>query len=208
MKKLKETPDLVINKVRYKAELIPPALIVARYFNDEQTTLDKLQAELDNSSQELESFIEEHASDSEDALLSEALNDKDRVTKASVAARLKMSTDVDEKNALKQVTKLFNIETAAKKAVKDQQDNIDTLVFEQYEKLDEAAIKTLLVEDKWLAHLQSAIVSEVERMTQQLANRVQLLETRYSQPLPELTQQVSELSDKVAGHLKAMGLEL
>lgn len=206
--KLKETPDLVINKVRYKAELIPPALIVARYFSDEQATLEQLQTELDNSSQELEGFIEEHASESEDALLGEALNDKDRVTKASVAARLKITTDTEEKAALKQVTKLFNTETAAKKAVKDQQDNIDTLVFEQYEKLDEEAIKTLIVEDKWLGHLQGAIVSEVERMTQQLANRVQLLETRYSQPLPELTQRVDELSDKVAGHLKAMGLEL
>lgn len=206
--KLKETPDLVINKVRYKAELIPPALIVARYFSEEQAILEQLQTELDASSQELESFIEEHASDSEDALLGEALNDKDRVTKASVAARLKVTTDAEEKAALKQVTKLFNIETVAKKAVKEQQDNIDTLVFEQYEQLDEAAIKTLLVEDKWLAHLQSAIVSEVERMTQQLANRVQLLETRYSQPLPELTKTVDELSDKVAGHLKAMGLEL
>ena len=40
-RKLSETPDLVIGSGRsatkYKMDLIPPALIVARYFADEQT---------------------------------------------------------------------------------------------------------------------------------------------------------------------------
>ena len=34
--KVKETPDLVIKKNRYKMDLIPPGLIVARYFAEEQ----------------------------------------------------------------------------------------------------------------------------------------------------------------------------
>ena len=33
------------------------------------------------------------------------------------------------------------------------------------------------------------------------------LEERYSTPLPTLTKSVDDLSDKVADHLKAMGLE-
>lgn len=210
--KLKETPDLTINKVKYKAELIPPTLIIARYFKGEQTELDELQTKLDSATQQLESFIEENSSSgsggSEDGLLSEALNDKDKITKASVTARLKLARDGEEQAALKQVKKLFDAETTAKKALKDQQDALDNAVFEQYTKLDEDAIKALLVEDKWLAHLQSAIIAEVERVTQQLANRVKLLEERYSQPLPALTQTVDSLSDKVAGHLKAMGLAL
>ena len=61
--------------------------------------------------------------------------------------------------------------------------------------------------DKWLATLESNIVAEIERVTQQLANRVKELEERYSEPLPTITQSVENLSDKVAGHLKAMGLE-
>ena len=203
--KLKETPDLVINKVKYKAELIPPALITARYFKDEQQQLDALQAELDTATQALESFIEENCGD--DGLLSEALNDKDKVTKASVTARLKLATDAEEKTELKQAKKLFDAEASAKKALKDAQDALDQAVFEQYGKLDDNAIKTLMVQDKWLAHLQGAITSEVERVTQQLANRVKQLEERYSQPLPKLTQAVEDLSDKVAGHLKTMGLE-
>ena len=74
-------------------------------------------------------------------------------------------------------------------------------------KLDIDDIKTLIEDDKWLATLQANIIAEIERVTQQMANRVKQLEERYSAPLPTLTNSVDELSDKVANHLKAMGLE-
>lgn len=203
--KLKESPDLVIGKAKYKAELIPPALIVARFFAKEQTKVDNLQSLLDSASQELETYLEENSGD--EGLLNDALNDKDKVTKATVTARLKLATDPDEKAALKQAINLFDAEADAKKALKEAQEALDLAVFKQYPKLSNDEIKTLIVNDKWLATLESNIVAEIERVTQQLANRVKELEERYSEPLPALTQSVENLSDKVAGHLKAMGLE-
>jgi len=203
--KLKETPDLVIGKAKYKAELIPPALIVTRFFAEEQAKVDSLQSALDSASQELETYLEENSGD--DGLLNDALNDKDKVTKATVTARLKLTTDSEEKAALKHAKKLFDAEANAKKAVKEAQDALDLAVFKQYPKLGIEEIKSLIVDDKWLATLESNIIAEIERVTQQLANRVKELEERYSEPLPALTQSVENLSDKVAGHLKAMGLE-
>jgi len=73
--------------------------------------------------------------------------------------------------------------------------------------LSESEIKTLIVDDKWLGSLQTNIQAEIERVTQQLANRVKELEERYAEPLPMITQSVEDLSKKVAEHLKAMGLE-
>lgn len=203
--KLKESPDLVIGKAKYKAELIPPALIVACFFAAEQAKVDTLQSLLDSASQELETYLEENSG--EDGLLNDALNDKDKVTKATVTARLKLATDSDEKAALKQAKKLFDAEAEAKKALKEAQEALDLAVFKQYPKLSIDEIKSLIVDDKWLATLESNIVAEIERVTQQLANRVKELEERYSEPLPALTQSVENLSDKVSGHLKAMGLE-
>ncbi|WP_267784201.1 type I restriction-modification system subunit M [Vibrio cholerae] len=203
--KMKETPDLVIGKAKYKAELIPPALIVGRFFAEQQAQVDNLQSLLDSASQALETFIEENSGD--EGLLNDALNDKDKVTKATVTARLKLASDPDEKAALKQVKKLFDAEADAKKALKEAQDALDLAVFKQYPKLSVDEIKSLIVDDKWLATLESNIVAEIERVTQQLANRVKELEERYSEPLPALTQSVESLSDKVADHLKAMGLE-
>lgn len=203
--KLKESPDLVINKDKYKAEIIAPSLIVARYFAAEQNKIDAQQAELDSISQELESFIEEHSGD--EGLLVDALNDKNKVTAATVKVRLKVSKDSDEISVLKQVQKLFEQESTLKKVVKELQDALDLAVFQKYPQLDEQVIKTLVVEDKWLATLKSNIEAEIERVTQQLTNRVKELDERYAEPLPQISKNVDSLSDKVAQHLKAMGLE-
>jgi type I restriction enzyme M protein len=202
--KLKETPDLIVGKIKYKAELIPPTLIVARYFNDEQIIINELQAEQDALTQQLESFIEENTA--EEGLLIEALTDSGKVSKASVAARLKLAKDAEEIKALKQVKKLIEQEAAAKKIVKTAQDALDQQVLDKYPALDVSDIKTLVVEDKWHATLHANITAEIERVTQQLANRVKTLEERYAEPLPKLTESVSELASKVEDHLKAMGL--
>lgn len=204
--KQKETPDLIIGKTKYKAEIIPPALIVARFFNAEQAALDALQSECDASSQTLEAYIEEHAV--EDGLLADALTDTGKVSKASVAARLKIATEKDEIAALKKVKDLIELEADHKKIVKEAQEKVDALVFAKYPQLTVDEIKTLIVDDKWLASLQASIVAEVERITQQLANRVKTLEERYAEPLGSIEDSVSALSEKVMGHLAAMGLRL
>ena len=203
--KLKEVPDLVIAKIRYKAEVIPPHLIVAKYFATEQQALDAKQAELDIATQELENFIEEHTAD--EGLLLEALNDKDKVTLATVKVRLKLAVDAEEKQVLKNAQKLFEAETALKRKVQELQVALDIKVFNKYPTLTEDEVKDLVVQDKWFATLNSSVEAEIERVTQQLANRVKELNERYAEPLPEITQNVEALSLKVAEHLKAMGLE-
>ncbi len=135
--KNKETPDFILGKKKLKADLIPPALLVTRYFAAEQATLEQLH----------------------------------------VAKEIK----------------------AAQKALDEQ-------VLAHYPKLSEAEIKTLVIKDKWQASLQAAIQAEIERVTQQLTNRVEMLEERYAEPLSKLVADVAELSDKVDEHLRKMGL--
>jgi type I restriction enzyme M protein len=55
----------------------------------------------------------------------------------------------------------------------------------------------------WRVTLRGAVV---ERVTQQLANRVRDLEERYAVALPEVVMRVDELSGRVDEHLKRMGL--
>ncbi|STV14306.1 type I restriction-modification system, M subunit [Klebsiella pneumoniae subsp. pneumoniae] len=203
--KLKETPDLVIGRKKYKAELLPPALIVARYFAKEKLELDQLQGAYDEAAQALESFLEENSG--EDGLLADAMNDKEKVTAASVKGRLKVATDEEEKAILKSAQALFDTESKAKKAHKKFQEKMDLAVFTQYKKLTDNDIKILLVQDKWKASLTGTLEAEIERVTQRLAKRVKELEERYSVALPVLTQNVNELEATVAAHLKALGLE-
>ena len=203
--KQKEVPDLIINKAKYKAELIPPALIVNRFFVDEQHGVDAQQAALDTCTQELEAYIEEHAV--EGGLLEEAINDVGKVNKGSIATRLKEASDKNEVSALNNVKTLLESQADNKKAVKIAQEALDKQVFKQYPKLTEAEIKTLIVDDKWLATLQANIIAEIERVTQQLANRVKTLEERYAEPLPALIKGVEAFSANVDKHLRKMGLQ-
>src|SRR5206468_2135387 len=91
-KKTKEKPDFTIGKLKYKTELIPTALVIARYFAAEQTAIEKLEAEVAVIEQAIEEMAEEHGG--EQGLLSEALTEKGALSAKTVQARLKaLSSD-------------------------------------------------------------------------------------------------------------------
>ena len=209
-KKFKETPDLTIKRRKYKMDLIPPELIVARYFADEQVAIEELQARQEDATRELEEFIEERTG--EEGLLEDAVNDKGKVTKGGVMERLKAirheRESDEEHDALKYCRTLIETEAEAAKVVKEAQARLDEQVLARYGALTETEIKTLAVEDKWFASIRIAVEGEVQRLTQQLAGRVKELEERYVRPLPELEREVEAFGAKVEGHLKRMGLSL
>ena len=215
-RKIKEAPDLTLKRKKYKMDLIPPALIVAREFAAEQEVLETLQAKQEVAKSALEDYVEEHSGD--EGLLIGAVNDKGNVTMGGVKARLKGITpdlvipldkeDTDEElNALECCLSLLETKSKADKAVKDAQHALNTKVLARYATLTEAEIKTLVVEDKWFASIGAAIEDEIQRLTQGLTSRVKELEERYAQPLPELDHEVDTLSAKVEAHLRKMGVD-
>ena len=64
----------------------------------------------------------------------------------------------------------------------------------------------MVVDDLLLTSIREGFESEVQRITQRLAERVKKLEDRYADTLPELEAAVMSQSDKVKDHLKNMGL--
>ncbi len=208
-RKIKETPDLTVGRKKYKMDLVPPALIIASYFIEEQSEIDALQVALDETSRELEEFVEEHSG--EEGLLADALNDKGKITRASVKERLKviegeLESDDEERDALNRCLALIEAESDAGRAVKDAQAVLDGKVLPKYAELPEAEIKTLVVDNKWFASIRIEIQGEVQRLMQQLADRVKELEDRYARPLPTLEKEIEGLSARVEGHLEKMRL--
>ena len=176
-------------------ELIPKALIVARYYASEQAALDQLAADLESVGASLAELEEEQGGDDG------AFADFDKVNKASVTARLReikglFATDADvgeEVAALDQWLELSNKEAQLKKKVKDADASLDARAYARYPKLTESEIKTLVVEDKWLAAINDAIRGEIDRVSQQLTQRVKELSERYETPLPQIVNHVAEL---------------
>ena len=78
---------MTFGKKKYRAELVPPGLIIRRWFVEEQAAIDKLEVDVVAAHQQIEEAAEEHCG--EEGLLADAANDKGKLTKASVTARPK-----------------------------------------------------------------------------------------------------------------------
>jgi type I restriction enzyme M protein len=205
--KFTETPDITLGRKKLKAELIPPALIVARFFAAERAALEALEAKAEEAARAIEELDEEHGG--EDGLLFEAKTDKGKLTAKSVKDRMKdirLDKDAgDERAMLKTCLTLIEAAAEADAAVKAAQAALDAAVVAQYAKLTEDQIKALLVQNKWLAQVQADVGAEVDRVSQALAGRVKVLAERYATPLPKLAEELDALSARVAAHLKRMG---
>jgi type I restriction enzyme M protein len=208
--KFTETPDLTLERKKLKAEVIPPALMVARFFAKEQAALDVLDAKVEELGRAMEEMDEEQGG--EDGLLFEAKNDKGKLTAKGDKDRLKEirgdALAAEERAALEAFQSLIDQEKVAYDAAKAAKTALDTATVKKYAKLTEDEIKLLLVEDKWLAVLQADISSELDRVSQALTGRVKLLTERYATPLPKLAAEAEALSAKVDAHLKLMGFTL
>ena len=71
--------------------------------------------------------------------------------------------------------------------------------------LTESEIKTLVVDDKWVTAISAAIHGEMDRVSQQLTERVTELADRYESPQCQMVDRVAELEAKVNRHLETMG---
>ena len=194
-------------KDEWDCDLIPKPLVINRYFAAEQSKIEQLEADKEAITRDKEEMEEEHSG--EDGYLEEVKNDKGKITKGNVQARIKeLQQELDwgeELTVLKDYLALFDKEAAADKKVKAAQKKLDKLLLEQYKKLTEAEVKTLVVDDKWLATISQEIKTELDRISQRLTQRIKELAERYEQTLPELTTRVEELESKVNKHLEKMG---
>ena len=289
-------------------DLIPKALVVARYFSAEQAAIDQLAVEFDHVTARLSEMAEDHGggdgvlndvstkSDTQAARtqsivtlwnsvdkstcadyltltelakehtaclrelsahdhLTPLQNAKGKLTLKAVKGRIAtlsegeeyetlssyIDTDKVQKNAAKQTKKqlaqvettfvarlkedplpedlcdlqaltlyleLLEREAALKKAVKEAETALDGQAYAKYPALTESEIKTLVVDEKWLASLDAAIHSEMDRISEQLTQRLNELAERYETPLPRMLDRVAKQEAKVKRHLETMGFPL
>jgi type I restriction enzyme M protein len=190
----------------WACDLVPRPLIVARYFAAQQAAIREQEMALESVIAQLAELEEEHGGEEG------AFAELDKVNKASVTVRLKEikgdKEAKEEADALNAWLKLSTQEADLKKSIKDAEAALDALAYTKYPKLSEAEIKTLVVEDKWLATISSAIHGEMDRISQALTQRVKELAERYETPLSMLSDNVASLSAKVEAHLHKMGFQL
>ena len=205
-----EAHDYKKGKRRFKSDLIPAALLMARYFAAERDAIEAIEGELAALEQQLDEMREEQGG--EEGLLAEVIEgegEKQKITAKAVKARLKeIGNDpdyADERQALEDYAALLDQQADAKARLKAAQEDLEAKLDAKYPKLSEDEIKTLVVDDKWLATLAAAVQGELDRVSQTLTGRIRQLAERYATPLPQLTEEVAALAARVDEHLKKMG---
>lgn len=205
-----EKEDFKKGKRRFKSDLIPAALLIARYFAAERDAIAALEAELASIEQQLDEMREEHSG--EDGLLAEVIEgegEKQKITAKALKARLKdigkNKDDAEERQALEAYAALLDQQAETKTRLKTAQDDLEAKLDAKYPTLTEADIQTLVVDDKWQATLAAAVQGELDRVSQTLTGRIRQLAERYATPLPELTSEVEFFAAKVDVHLQRMG---
>lgn len=208
----------------WECELVPKRLIINRYFIARKREIERLESELDAAEAQITELEEEHGGDEG------VFADFDKINRAAVQKRLNEIMGVsgkkknkaqqnilaaeptvpygsgsEEQQVLEKYCTLADSVTMLKKELKDAAQQLDEDALNQYKMLSETDIRQLVVEDKWMASIERSVKTEMERISQHLAQRIRELVERYEDSLSEINNEVAGLEAKVQHHLKEMG---
>ena len=187
----------------WTCELLPKAYVGAHFFAEEIASLDGLKSKLETIAAQQTELEEEHAGEEG------AFTELEKINKGEVSKRLKVikgDADLaDEESVLNDWLGLEKEQSGLKKSIKTAEAELDQNIHDKYPELTEAEVKELVVEKKWLAAIETAVRSEMDRISQGLTTRVKELADRYDAPLPKMAERVTELEEKVGAHLERMG---
>lgn len=187
----------------WTCDLVPKELVTNHFFLKEKEAIEAMEAEKENIAAQLTELEEEHSG--EEGCFAEL----DKVNKGNVQNRLKeIKGDADAKEEIKVLKAYLDLlakQTATNKKNKEANAALDKKLYAKYPTLTEDEIKTLVVDDKWMATIDKDVHTEMDRISQRLTQRIKELAERYETPLPRQTVEVSELEKRVNGHLEKMG---
>ena len=202
----------------WSCDLIPKELVVNRFFSREKEIIDNLESRRESIVAELTELEEEHSG--EEGYFA----DYDKVNYASVGKRIKelkseglkpmpmvaestieYGESLSETEVLNKYMLLYESLVKLNKRIKSSLVELDSKLYAKYPNLNEEEIKALVVEDKWMQSIETAIKSEVDQISHKLTNRIKELAERYESPLPAIKKEVEELESKVNAHLEKMG---
>lgn len=211
--------------ITYYCELVPQEYVANRYFKDDVKYISQTEDKLNEIQAKKDEFIEEYCSENgalygldvtysksvkkEKIEVTEELYDGSTMSKGRVEQYIKANkgnSDLSSEIALlNKYLVLFDEESALNSELKTKTQELYEKVLKKYRELSEDEVKTLVVEDKWLATLSNRIEQVLTDLTQKLSQRVKEIALRYENTLSTLEDDQEKLKNKVKQHLAAMG---
>ena len=211
--------------ITYYNDLVPAPLVEKRYFPDDLEQIQEKENELSEIQSQKEEFLEENCSEEGklsgltitykkkikgvDQRVTEDLYDGDSMSKSKVDRFIKDNRSNPNYNEeimlLDKYLAILSSETQLNREIKEIKDGLYKKVIKKYTELTVDEIKSLLVEDKWLASLKEKFEDHLNDLTQALSQRVKEVSQRYESTVKELEENREALKAKVQQHLAMMG---
>lgn len=193
-----------------EGRLIPPELLIQVYFSEDQAKIGELTAKKEVFVSKMDEMREENGGD--EGLLSEVIDEKDKISKKNLQVRMKQLSKINEDNKeefdmLNAYFKLLDEESDFNAQIKDSLKELEVKILKKYPSLAEDEIKKIVIETKWMNRLERDVKTEMNRISQRLTGRIKELAERYNTPLPALAKETKTLSNTVGEHLKKMGFK-
>ena len=167
----------------YFCDLLPVEVVVGVTFAEERDRIVRLKTELEEVTSEIVA-IDEKLADEEG------------------------EDEIDE-DALKVERKKHDQKAKTlKKSIKEANEDLIRKLVKAYDEMEEDEVKGYVVDRKWAIALTARFTDELKRVKAAIVSDVQSLAGRYEKTLHEMENSVKALTEKVAKHLAAMGIEL
>lgn len=194
-----------------EGRIIPTSLIIQEYFTDLSEEIEAVQSKIEAIKSRRSEIDEEYSG--EDTIISDAYDKENKTSQKLLKEALKKlgRKDKDNEEAYDLINEYLEIlknQPKLNKTLKDLNSKLEKSIIKKYPTLTEQEIKTLLVEKKWLKHIENRIESELDNICNRLSTRVKELVDRYEKSLIEIENEVESLTAKVEEHLKKMGMVL
>ena len=196
--------------IGWDCPLLPKEVLSETYFKELKEKIEGLAFELESISSEKQSLEDVNSGDED--LFSDVRNEKDnKITKSKLQQRIKkIENDPENKEEfeiLSQFMKLLEKENSKRVEIKGLEDLLDRRLREKFNALVEEEIKESVIEKKWFHSLETLLNGKIEQIFYKLIERVRILDERYAIPMPELTSNSMNLTEKVEEHLRELGFK-
>lgn len=213
----KKTKEVKTKIVGWEGRLIPRAILDRVFFAREVDALEKAKAAAEAAASAFDEFVESETE--EDGVLFDYVtraedgkeDDEAKVkleTKRLTSDFKKLKKAKPDDDETKRLAEYFDLEKAKKetaKRVKALAAELEENEKAKYPTLTLDELKTLIVDEKWLATIHAGVHALYQSVSNQLSSRVSELAERYGETLPALDEEGEELDALVSKHLKEMG---
>lgn len=185
--------------------LIPPSLIISKYFEAERELLAETEAQIEDLHANITKIVEENSGD--DELFCDVEPGKKPSKGFFKEKKLELADEKesDEYKLLIELEGKIKTLSETEKKKKTQLADLEKKIIEQYPKIGVKEVKEIVINRKWFSSLRKTFDNELEKISYSLEESVENLYERYKTPLPKILEEVGELDTQVNSYLMNMG---